>query len=72
MHREDRGFIGLVVFVVVAIIILVFIFSHTGSGSGSSASASSTAASIQQASSTISQDLQFTTWLAKEYAPQKK
>ena len=67
-----RGSTGLTVLIITAaLIILAFLFFGHGSGSGSSSGTSGVSTSTQQASSTISQALQLSSWLAKEYAPQK-
>ncbi|MHB1769737.1 MAG: hypothetical protein ACYCPH_01500 [Minisyncoccota bacterium] len=66
-----RGSTGLTVLIIAALIIFAFIFFGPGSGSRSSSGTNSVSTSTEQASSTISQALQFSSWLAKEYAPQK-
>ncbi len=72
MYRvKYRGSTGLTVLIIAAIIVLALLFFGPGSRAGSSSGTSNVSTSTQQASSTVSQALQFSSWLAKEYAPQK-
>ncbi|HUY62680.1 MAG TPA: hypothetical protein VMV50_02735 [Candidatus Paceibacterota bacterium] len=71
MHRVNRrGFSVSSVLVVAALVILAFLFFGSLFGSTSSG-AGSAATSTDEASSTISQALHLSSWIAKEYAPQK-
>ncbi|MDR3572154.1 MAG: hypothetical protein P4L81_08310 [Candidatus Pacebacteria bacterium] len=70
MYPEKKVSLGLVALIVGVILILAILFLHLSSSSNVSSPVNQATSSSPDASSSITQALQFAQWLAKEYPAQ--